>query len=144
MAGETSLVISGQGASPYASRGITARLEPIAAAGNFRRTVNSTLINLSPTQFQTKYRGTLSGTDQDSPAFDAVDVGDTLTIGWPDELSYLTSGGSPAKTVVSGSSVVSGNYTFYRPQFVMMVVAKRQERDETGWVQSWELDLEEV
>ena len=144
MAFETRLVISGQGASPYASRGITGTLEPIAAAANFHRIVNGGLVNLSGAQFAGKYKGTLNGSDQDAPAFDAIKVGDTLTIDWPGELSYLTAGGSPAKTVVSGSSVVSGNYTFYRPEMTMMVVGKKQDFDEVAWVNTWELQLEEV
>lgn len=140
----TSLVISGDGLSEYSTLNVTQTLEPIDAAGNFRRTVNGTLFNLSPAQFSGKYKSTISGGDQDAPAFDAVQIGDTLTIDCASELSYLTAGGSPEKTVVPGSSVISGNYTFYRPRLVMMVFNKREEFDETAWSNVWVLELEEV
>lgn len=148
------LSVSGEGVSPYSSRYITQTLTPIDAAGSFRRTVNGTLVNLSPSQFAEKYKSTISGTDHDSPAFDAINVGDTLTIGCAEYLSYLTSGGSAAKSVVSGSSYTSGNYTFYRPELSMMVVAKSQERGEVNTSvapargvmgsSTWSIELEEV
>ena len=143
MADETLLVISGQGMPPYAVRGITQTLVPIDAARNLRRTVNGALIDLSASQFK-KYRSEISCTDIQAPAFDAVEIGDTVTVGCVEELGYLTSGGSPARTVVAGSSRVQGSYTFYRPELTMVVVDKSQSFDEVGAVESWAMVLEEA
>lgn len=128
---------------PFSVRGITQTLEPIDAAKNLRRTVNAQLVSLSPALFQ-KYKSTIDCTDQQSPAFDAVEIGDVLTVSCIPELSYLTSGGSPSRPVVSGSSRVEGSYTFFRPSLTMMVVAKSQSTDEYGAAVSWSLELEEA
>lgn len=143
MAGETLLVISGEGLPSYASRGLVQTLEPIDAAKNLRRTVNGSLIDLSLSQFR-KYRSEISCSDGDSPAFDALDIGDTVTVDCVEELAYLTAGGSPSRTVVPGSSRVSGDHTFYRPRLTMVVTGKSQERDEYGARESWTMELEEA
>jgi hypothetical protein len=142
MADETLLTISGDGVPSYSARGITQTLEPIDAAKNLRRTVNGALIDLSASQFK-KYRSEITCTDKDAPAFDAVEIGDTVTIGCVEELGYLTSGGSPARPVVSGSSRTVGAWTYYRPELTMVVVGKAQSFDEYGAVESWTLELEE-
>lgn len=143
MAGETLLVLSGEGMPPYAVRGLTQSLEPIEAAINLRRTVNAELVSLSPAAFR-KYKTTITCEDVDSPAFDAVEIADVVVVSCVAELSYLTSGGAPSRPVVSGSSRVDGSYTFYRPQLTMMVTMKTQETDEYGAAVAWELELEEV
>jgi hypothetical protein len=146
MANETLLVISGDGMPPYAVRGISQTLEPIDAAKNLKRTVNGGLIDLSASQFK-KYRSTISCEDIDSPAFDAVEIGDTLTIDCVAELAFK-SGGSPAatpsRTPVQGSERTANSFTFYRPQLVMKVVNKSQETDEYGAAVNWSLELEEI
>lgn len=144
MSGETLLTISGGGVPPYAVRGLSQTLTPIDAAKQFRRTVNGELIDLSASQFRPKYKSTISCDDQQSPAFDGVNIGAILTIGCVAELSYLTSGGSPARPVVSGSSRVEGSYTFYRPSLTMMLVGKTQSTDEYGAAVSWTAEFEEV
>lgn len=141
MADETLLVISGDGLPPFAARGITQTLEPINAAVNVRRTVNGGLVDLSPSQFK-KYKTTIEGTDTDSPAFDAVDVGDTLTIDCVAELCYKT-GGSPQRTVVGDSSRTANGFTFYRPRLTVIVTNKSQQTDEAGAIVSWTLEAEE-
>lgn len=143
MADETLLVISGEGIPPYSIRGLTQSLEPIDAAKNLRRTVNGSLLDLSLSQFR-KYRSEISCEDVDSPAFDALEIGDTVTVDCVSELAYKTSGGSPARTVVSGSSRTSGDFTFYRPVLTMLVTGKSQETDEYGAAVSWSLELEEA
>lgn len=142
MADETLLTISGDGMPPHSVRGITQTLEPIDAAKNLRRTVNGGLVDLSASQFK-KYRSEISCTDKDAPAFDAIEIGDTLTIGCVEELSYLTAGGSPSRPVVAGSSRTNGAYTSYRPELTMIVVGKSQSFDEYGAVESWTLEVEE-
>lgn len=146
MAGETELVISGDGMPATAVRGITESLE------------------IANPQFD-KYRLTISCADKNAPAFDALRVGNwhrtvngglvdlsgngsIVTIGCISELAYKTTGGSPApgprRTPVSGSSRTSGDHTFYRPELTCGLVAKSQETDEYGAVCSWQAEFEEI
>lgn len=144
MAGETVLVISGHGPSPFSARGLKQTLEPIdSAKSNFHRTINGELINLAPVQFK-KYKSVITCEDQEAPTLDGVFPGDTVTVQCAAELSYLTAGGSPNRPVVGGSTYADGSYSFYRPELVMMVMDFKTEKDEYGAVVSWELDLEEV
>lgn len=137
------LVISGEGMSPFSVRGITESLEPI-----------------DNPQFD-KYRLVLTCTDIEAPAFDALKIGNwrrtvngglvllssngsTVTVDCISELSYKTSGGSPARTVVPGSSRVSGSHTFYRPRLTVGLIRKSQETDEYGRIVSWVAEFEEI
>lgn len=137
------LVITGIDASSYALRGATQTLSPIDQSSQLRRTVNGTLIDLSDPMFR-KYRSTISGADQLPPAFDGIWPGQQVTVKCISELSYKTSGGSPAKAVVSGSSRTEGSFTFYRPQLTMKVLSFNQDTDEYGATVSWSIELEEV
>lgn len=141
---DTVLVISGQGMPPFAIRGIKEKLDPIDQAKNMRRTVNGVMKNVAAAQFRGKYRIHLNCTDMDSPAFDALKVGDEVTISCITELCYLTAGGSPAKTVVSGSSRVDGAYTWYRPEIPMTITGKSQDTGEWEATAGWTLDAEET
>ncbi len=143
MANETLLVLSGVGVAPYSARGLEQTLQPIAASGELRRTINGTLTDLSETQLR-KFTSTISGEDQLSPALNGVWVGKTVTVDCIVELCYPTSGGSAARTVVPGSSRVEGDYTYYRPRLSMMVADWRVSEDEWGRTVSWSLQLEEV
>lgn len=140
---DTLLVISGPGITDWSARGLTQTLDPIEASGNLARTVNGALLDLSATQMR-KYKSTISCTDQEMPAFDGVWPGMVLTVDCVPELGYLTAGGSPGRTVVSGSSRVSGVWTYFRPQLSMRVVSYTVSRDEWGAATSWQLDLEEI
>ncbi|HJQ59426.1 MAG TPA: hypothetical protein VJ890_21140 [Vineibacter sp.] len=139
----TLLVLTPEGVPPYSARGLTQTLTPIQAAANYRRTVNGNLLDLSLAQFR-KYASTISCDDQESPAMDAVPIGAVVEVDCVAELAYLTTGGAPAKPVVTGSSRVSGEHTMYRPKLVMMVTAKSQETNEWGAAVSWSVELEEV
>jgi len=137
------LTLSGIGVPPYSARGASQTLEPIEAARQLRRTINGALIDLSRPEFR-KYRSTISCADQQPPAIDGMWPGQVLTVGCIAELSYRTSAGGPARPVVSGSSRVEGDYTFYRPSLTMRVVSFSQDTDEYGATVSWSLELEEV
>lgn len=139
----TNLNLGDLESSPYATRGISQSLEVIEAAKQMRRTANGTLVDISHTQFQ-KYRSVITGSDQLPPALDGIWPGATITVQCVAELSYLTSGGSPAKSVVAGSSRVDGDFTFYRPQLTMKVVSFNTTTDEWRAVVGWVLELEEV
>jgi hypothetical protein len=108
-----------------------------------RRTVNGALVDLSAVQFR-KYRSSIVGNDQLPPAFDGIWPGQILTVSCLAELSYLTAGGTPQRPVVSGSSRVDGEFTFYRPELQMRVVSFSPVTDEWQARVGWTLDLEEI
>jgi hypothetical protein len=138
----TLLVISGPGMPTYAARGLTQTLDPIDAAGAIARTVNGGLIDLSPVQMR-KYKSTISCTDVEAPALDGVWPGMPVTVDCVSELGYLTAGGSPQRTVVTGSSRTAGVWTWYRPRLDMMVISYSTSTDEYGAAIGWSLELEE-
>jgi len=129
--------------SEYAVRGISQTLDPIEAVTQQRRTVNGALVDISATQFR-KYKSQISCDDQVPPALDGIWPGQTITVKCVVELSYLTSRGSPARDVVSGSSRTEGSFTYYRPELAMMIVRFGTRKDEWGSVVGWTLDLEEI
>lgn len=139
----TLLVLSTFGVPPYSARGLTQTLEPIEASVVMRRTVNGALLDLSASQFR-KYRSTIACDDQQPPAVDGVWPGRLVTVDCAAELSFLTSGGSPGRPVVTGSSRVEGVFTFYRPQLSMRVTAFSVNRDEYNAAVNWQMTLEEV
>jgi len=143
MANETLLSLSGPGVAPYSARGLSQSLEPIDAAANIRRTINASLRDFSAVQFR-KYKSTISCTDQLAPALDGIWPGMQLTVDCVAELSYKTSGGSPERSVVTGSSRTEGAYTYYRPRLTMLVISFNQNEDEYARQVGWTLELEEV
>jgi hypothetical protein len=144
---ETLLAITLGGNSimaPQSGVGITQTLEYIdAVKDQLFRDVNGNLVDLTPEQFR-KYRSSISCTWRNAPALDGVFPGAVVVVDCIQELSYRTAGGSPARTVVSGSSRVSGDFTFYRPQLTMMVKDHQPQKDEWEATVGWRLDLEEV
>ena len=141
----TELAFSGPGIQPYSGRDLTQSLEIIDAAGQVERDVNGVLVNMSQPQFAL-YRSTISCTDVMAPAFEGIVPGMVLTVDCAIYLSYLTAGGSPTRTVVSGSSYTYGTYTFYRPQLTMMVLPGSPKRSYVEYraQNGWSIDLEEV
>lgn len=146
---DTLLAISVFGVPLYSARGLTQTLDSESSgktqstSSAIRRTVNGLLVNLSPPQMQ-KYSSVISCDDQRAPAIDGVWAGLVVVVDCVPELSYITSGGSPARPVVPGSSRTEGAYTFYRPRLTMMVISHNQSHDEYGAVVSWQLTLEEL
>ncbi|MDB5555434.1 MAG: hypothetical protein JWL86_5418 [Rhizobium sp.] len=140
----TLLVLSSMGIPLYSARGLTQTLTPIAASVNQRRTINFVLDDLSQAQSR-KYASKISCTDMASPAFDGVWPGQAVTVDCVVELSYRTIGGSPSRTVVSGSSRTVGSFTLYRPRLEMMLSAAPSiSLDEWGGAVGWEADFEEI
>ena len=132
------------GVAPYSARGLRGTLSLVDhITGGLRRTVNGTLVDLSPPQMR-KYRLEIAGQDQAPPALDGVWPGMPVTVDAMVELAYLTAGGSPSRTPVSGSSRTEGDYTYYSPQFQMLVVECQLDRSEWAAEVSWSLTLEEV
>ena len=139
---DTDLVLTGIGIPDFSARGLREDLRPIDP-GALRRTVNGALVDVTEPSFQ-KYALTITGSDQEPPAFDGTWRGQSVTVDALSKLSYLTAGGSPGRTVVPGSSVVNGDFTVYRPRLTMLVLDWTLERDEWGAVIAWSLELEEV
>lgn len=140
---DTLLAITGIGLAPYSARGLTMTLEPIEQSKQTKRTINGELKDTSVAIFQ-KYRATVSCQDANAPAFDKNWPGKSLTVDCVAELSYVTMGGTPGRTVVTDSSRTDGAYTFYRPRLTMFVTSWNVSTDEYGAVTSWNMELEEV
>ncbi|TCN30348.1 hypothetical protein [Sinorhizobium americanum] len=143
MANETLLVLTGIGVAPYSARGLEQTLQPINGAGQLRRTINGTLVDLSETQLQ-KFTSTITGSDQLAPALNGIWPGKQVTVDCIAELCYPTATGSPDRPVVGGSSRVEGTMTYYRPQLTMLVTDWQTREDEWGKQVGWSLQLEEV
>lgn len=137
----TLLTITGIGVAPYSARGLKQTLAPVQAASQNRRTINGTLVNTAVTQFR-KYKSTISGSDQLSPALAGIWPGMTVTVECIVELA--SGSGTPDRTAVSGSSRTEEGFTYYRPVLIMKVMDYSIESDEWGAQVSWKLDLEEV
>lgn len=136
----------GPALTPYSARGLSQTLEQIIEnplGSQIRRSINGGLIDLTYDQFR-KYKSTISCTDHQTPAFDIAKQGQIVQVDCAAELSYLTIGGTPQRTVVSGSSRVEDDYTFYRPSLIMMVVAFRTAFQEWEANYQWTLELQEV
>lgn len=132
--------------TPYSVRGATQTLDLIMdnpMGSQIHRTINGGLMDLTYDQFR-KYKSTISCNDQQVPAFDGAKQGQVMQVDCCAELSYLTIGGTPARDVVTGSSRVEGDYTFYRPQLDMMIVSFRYSFQEWEAQYQWSLELEEV
>lgn len=131
------------GITPYSARGLTQTLAPIEAAIQMRRTVNGALVDLSSSQFR-KFTSKITGSDQLPPSLNGVWPGAILTVSCISELVYATSGDLPDRAAVPGSSRVEGEFTYYRPRLVMLVMGFETTTDEYGAQVSWSLDLEEL
>jgi hypothetical protein len=141
--GQTALVLSAMGVPFYSARGLSQTLEPIDGAKNVRRSVNGILTDVAHEQFR-KYKSKISCIDMRAPAIDSVWPGMTVIVDCIAYLGYLTVGGSPQRTVVSGSAFTEGDFTFYRPRLTMLVIANSAQHDEWAATVPWELELEEV
>jgi len=139
----TLLVITGIAIPPYSARAISQTLFPIEQASQMRRTINGALVDISATQFR-KYGSVITCTDQQHPALNSIWPGLQVVVDCVCELSYLTSGGTAGRTVVTSSSRVEGSFTFYRPRLTMRVQSFDINTDEWGASVGWSLALEEV
>lgn len=140
----TLLELTGMGIVPYSTRGARQSLTPIRQSGaNGFRDVNGIWRPIAAPQFDL-YASTITCTDQKPMAMDGVWPGKLVTVKCIHELAYLTSGGSPARPVVSGSSYTVGDWTIYCPELSMVVLSLSSEFDEYESEVSWTMQLEEV
>lgn len=138
---QTLLTLSGAGLPPYSARGLTQTLSPIGQSTQLRRTINGQLRDLSLPQFHV-YASTISGDDQRPPY--AYKPGTTVTVNCVQLLSFKSSGGVPQRNAVPSSDFEEGEWTFYRPQLVMVVTGWSMNFDEWAAGQSWSMTLEEL
>jgi hypothetical protein len=134
------------GVNPFSARGLKGTLAPIAAAqgiDKLRRTVNGTLISIAAPQMW-KYRLDVQGEDVAPAALDGLWVGMQATVDCHVELAFLTAGGSASRPMVPGSEWFDGDYTYYRPQLLMLIVELETSSDEWAASVSWSMTLEEV
>ena len=141
--GQTLLILDDIGVPLYSARGLKQTLSLIDQAKQLRRTINGALDDLSQPQFQ-KFQSKISCTDFQAPAFDGLEIGRLVTVECVCELTYKTSGGSPSRSVVSGSSRTIGNFTAYRPVLAMRVTDFEIDCDEWNHDTGWTLSLEEI
>lgn len=139
----TILRLTGIGIPPYSARGLEQSLSPIPASQQLRRTINGNLVDFSSEQFR-KFQSTITGDDQDPPAFNGLWPGMELVVDCIKELAYETMTGGPDRTVVPGSEREADGFTFYRPQLTMKVVNFSGKKNEYAAQNSWQLDLEEA
>jgi hypothetical protein len=134
------------GVPPYSARGLKGKLslsDAVTGSDNLRRTINGTLLNLTPPQMR-KYVLEISGDDQAPPALDGVWPGMEVVVDSNVELAFLSAGGSAGRTIVPGSERFEGDYTCYCMRLSMLVVEFEVERDEWAAEVGWSLTLEEV
>jgi hypothetical protein len=127
----------------YSARELTQTMTPIGASKSQRRTINGQLVDLSQPKFR-KYASQISARTVRPPAIDKVFPGAQLVIDCAYLLSYATAGGSPSRTVVSGSSFTENGWTFYRPQIVFLVTGLSVGFAEWEADNDWSISLEEV
>ncbi len=142
MAGETLLVISGQGVQPFSARGLTQTWAPIEGAWVPGRTINYKLVNLAPEKARL-YSTTISCTDHEAPAWEGVWPGIELTVDCVFEFGFKTGVGAAERPVIPFSSRLVGDYTYYRPQLVIVVTSFTGSRNEYGHFTEWQLQGEE-
>lgn len=141
--GETVLVITIIGLPPGSARGVKQTLKPIAAAAQFRRTVNYTLVNTAPTLAQ-KYATEISCDDLNAPCLDGLAIGAEVVLDCVAELSYKTAGGTPQRPVVPDSDYENGESTIYRPRLNVTITDFQWDTDETEARVGWRLTAEET
>jgi hypothetical protein len=138
----TLLILSGIGIPLYSARGLKQTLTPVPAAQQVRRTINMEAVDLS-LPVAKKYDTTISASDVAPPAFDNIWPGMQVTINCVAELQYPV-GGTPSRTVVSGSSVTLGSFVKYRPQLVMIITGLSTGIDEWKAGREWQLTATEA
>ena len=132
--------------NPYSARGLNQTLDPIIdnpLGTQIRRDINGGLIDLTYDQFR-KFKSVITCTDFQAPAFDGARQGMVVQVECAKELAYVTSGGSPSRTVVGGSSRVEGDFTYYRPSLTMMVISFQRSFAEWETGYQWSLELQEM
>lgn len=128
----------------YSARGLKQTIVPVQESKPTPRyTINGDLRWLGLSQLR-KYETVITCTDQNAPAFAGLWPGMIVTVDCVVEWSYATAGGSPERTVVSGSErVTDDGFTYYRPRLECMVTDFNLENEEYQHDYIWQLSLKE-
>lgn len=126
--------------TPYSARGLTESFGRLP--GTQRRTINGKLRSLTPVQFR-KYTMNISCKDLETPALDDAFIGQEVLVRCASEFSYPNAG-TPQRSVVTGSSRVDGEFTFYRPELTMMVIDIKTDFAEWEADKTFQISFEEV
>jgi hypothetical protein len=141
--GDSFLVISGDGMPPYSTRFVTQTLEPddVLQFDKYQSTISCSDVDAPAfDQLQVgNWRRTVNG-----GLVDLSGRGSTLTVDCVNELCFKTAGGTAQRAIVPGSERVGGDYTFYRPRITFGLVGKSQETNELEDTVSWQLQLKEI
>ena len=127
----------------YSARGLKQTLDPIDQSNVQRTTVNAQRVNLALPRFK-KYQSIISASDVRPPLREDVWPGKIVTVGCAYVLFYATSGGSPARTPVTGSQFTEGSFTFYRPSIVFMIGKPQGAFEEWEAGLSWSVPMVEA
>jgi hypothetical protein len=127
----------------YAARGLSQSMEYIDGAMAQERTVNGELVDLSLSRFR-KLRSVISATDVRPPSIDVCRPGRIVVVECACVFRYPTSGGSPGRTPVSGSSFEEGDFTFYRPSVTFMLGKPSNRFEEWEAGNAWAIPMEEI
>lgn len=129
--------------TPWSARGLTQSLELIGnrAPEQVRRDVNGFLRDVTDPRFR-KYRSVVSCRDGETPCLDDAWIGQMVEVSCALELNYPF-GGTPARSVVSGSERTQGAFVYYRPLLTMLVAAIENGFQEYPALNGWQLTLEE-
>jgi hypothetical protein len=142
---DTLLTISSFGTLLYQARGLSQTLEPISEAIQLERTINGVMTDFSAPQFR-KYKTKITcPSDVNAPPLDGVFPGMQVEIGCAVGLAFATGlVGAPFQEPVSGSLYTDGAYTFYRPEFEMIIRIFETHFDEWKNIVGWSLEAEEI
>jgi hypothetical protein len=164
---ETILSIDGIAFPVGSARGISETIEPIQA-GELRRTVNGTLVDLTRSEFR-KYAVRLSCDDQGFPALDGIWTGQQVTISCASEMRQraatteitlgrdAVAGSVRAENPTTGAPITVSDVTgrvvtlasapaivSYRPALVCRVVSWSGDFAEWDAENGWYISLEEI
>jgi hypothetical protein len=134
--------------TPYSARGATQTLDLISGVSGgalgtvIQRDINGTLLDLTNPAFR-KYQSVIACRDSETPGLDAGWLGAQVTFDSAAELAY-PSGGSPARTPVTGSERSEGSTVFYRPVLTMMVFDIKNSFDEYNSRYSYSISMQEI
>ena len=140
----TIMLLTPMGIPLYSARNLTQTMAQVSEGKPTPRyTWNGELRHVGLPVLQL-YESTITCTDQQAPAFGGLWAGALVTVDCVCELNYKTSGGSPEREVVEGSSRVVGDYTIYRPRINFRVVDFDKALPEYTREYQWRLFLKET
>jgi hypothetical protein len=138
----TGLVLSGLGIPDYSAHELTQTVEEAAGQGDFARTINNRLVDLSPPWLKL-LKSTISCEDVNPPAFNGSPKGKIVTVDCIFEFAFLASLGSAGYMRDVATERTEGLWIYYKPRLVMMVTNFSLSKAEWPNTTSWTMELEE-